>query len=112
MWQMKLIAHYMRIIYDIKDERVILHRVLGPILAWVAWVPLKEELKQKERYIMLVNIHHKIDKKGTLGKLLAHKAMEVSQQLLAYRVKEAELKREDTKALVEGIRKVPRMLRI
>jgi hypothetical protein len=52
----RLVAHHMRMIYDINDERTILQTVQPsePILAWVAF---KEMMKNDAKYAMLKNFH-------------------------------------------------------
>jgi hypothetical protein len=79
-------------------------RMLTLLNVWIGTQYVHQTLIAKKAS----NMAQKIDKKGTLGKLLAHKALEVSQQVLTYRIEEAEIKGEATKGLVDGIRKVPK----
>lgn len=48
----------------------------------------------------------KIDSQGSLGKVFAHKALEMSQKVLQHRIKEAKETGQDTTTLVEGILKI------
>jgi hypothetical protein len=79
-------------------------RMLTLLNTWIGTQYLHQNITAKNSS----NLAKGLDKHNTLGKMLAHKALQKSQKVLKMMIEKAEAQKKDTKTLEDGIRMVPK----